>query len=66
MSELPQDLESTIAYMRGREANVPNAGDTAPDFELERLDADGKRLGEYQRLSALQGRPVALVFGSYT
>lgn len=36
-------------------------GDPAPDFELPRLDGKGS-----VRLSALRGKPVLLVFGSYT
>lgn len=37
------------------------AGDHAPDFELGRHD-DSSRV----RLSSLRGRPVVLIFGSYT
>jgi len=37
-------------------------GDTAPDFDLERLDKNAR-----VRLSWFQGRePVVLIFGSYT
>lgn len=36
-------------------------GDPAPDFTLPRSDKTGD-----VRLSALRGRPVVLVFGSYT
>ncbi len=36
-------------------------GDEAPDFELDYHDHSGK-----MRLSELRGRPVVLVFGSYT
>ncbi len=36
-------------------------GDPAPEFNLERHDKSGR-----VRLSALSGRPVVLVFGSYT
>ncbi len=45
---------------------VPQPGTTAPDFELESLDAEGRRTGARVRLSGLRGTPVALVFGSYT
>lgn len=38
-----------------------DVGDMAPDFCLPRLDGSGK-----VRLSDLRGRPVVLVFGSYT
>ena len=36
-------------------------GDMAPDFNLPRSDKSGN-----VRLSSLRGRPVVLVFGSYT
>lgn len=36
-------------------------GDAAPDFNLPRSDKSGN-----VRLSSLRGRPVVLVFGSYT
>lgn len=37
------------------------AGDVAPEFDLPTLDRRGR-----VRLSELRGRPVVLVFGSYT
>lgn len=52
--------------MAEREARTPAVGDPAPDFEIERLSAEGQRTGETFRLSEHRGRPVALVFGSYT
>lgn len=56
--------------MAAREERTPAAGTAAPDFEIERLSADGQRTGETFRLSEQLsqggGRPVALVFGSYT
>jgi cytochrome oxidase Cu insertion factor (SCO1/SenC/PrrC family) len=45
-----------------RDEMAPKVGDEAPDFELAVLDGDG----EMVRLSDLRGKPVALVFGSYT
>ncbi len=48
------------------EKHVPNVGDRAPDFEIERLDAKGRRTGDYVKLSDSSGRPVVLYFGSYT
>ncbi|MDA0241625.1 MAG: hypothetical protein O3A84_16595 [Proteobacteria bacterium] len=44
----------------------PKVGDDAPDFELERLDARGKRTGKMERLSSHFGTPIGLIFGSYT
>jgi hypothetical protein len=74
---LPDDLFEKIGLSREefrqvqtrskeRDARTPAAGTLAPDFEIERLSADGKRTGESFALSSGRGRPVALVFGSYT
>ena len=52
--------------MKERDAKTPPVGAIAPDFEIERLSPDGKRTGEMFRLAETRGRPVALVFGSYT
>ena len=49
-----------------REKGAPPVGSEAPDFELELLDDKGGRTAETLRLASLRGRPVALVFGSYT
>ena len=48
------------------EQAAPQPGDQAPDFEAERLSADGSRTGEMVRLSDLRGKPVALLFGNFT
>ena len=52
--------------MQARDAKTPPVGSQAPDFEIERLSPKGDRTGEAFRLSSVRGRPVALVFGSYT
>ena len=44
-----------------RDEKTPNVGELAPDFELATLDGDAR-----VRLSALRGKPVGLIFGSYT
>ena len=44
----------------------PNIGDDAPDLALERLNANGSRSGETVKLSSYFGKPVGLIFGSYT
>lgn len=49
-----------------RERNAPPVGSTAPDFEVKRLDEKGVLTESTLRLSDLRGRPVGLVFGSYT
>lgn len=61
--------EEFDAYQSWRTARLPRAprpGAEAPDFELDRLGADGRPSAGRVRLSALRGTPVALVFGSYT
>jgi len=44
----------------------PKVGEDAPDFEVERLDAFGKRTGKMESLSSHFGTPIGLIFGSYT
>jgi hypothetical protein len=61
-----EEFEKIQGHMAEREKLAPPVGSPAPDFEIERLSADGKRTGELVRLSDAHGRPVALVFGSYT
>ncbi len=60
------EFDAMMAANDERQSLVPRIGTPAPDFEIERIDRDRKRSGERVRLSALKGRPVALVFGSYT
>jgi cytochrome oxidase Cu insertion factor (SCO1/SenC/PrrC family) len=40
----------------------PAPGTLAPDFDLPVIDSDDERV----QLAAQRGRPVALIFGSYT
>ena len=49
-----------------RQVKVPQPGDDAPDFEIDVLAPDRQRTGETVKLSNLRGKPVALMFGSYT
>jgi hypothetical protein len=49
-----------------RQVRVPQPGTTAPDFALDIVSRERKRTGRTVRLSALRGRPVGLIFGSYT
>lgn len=49
-----------------REESAPGVGERAPDFTAERLDPGGQRTGVEVCLSDQRGRPVALIFGSYT
>lgn len=61
-----EEFDAMMAAEKGREAQVPQVGDTAPDFTAERLGENRSRTGEFVTLSNLRGRPVALAFGSYT
>lgn len=61
-----EEFDAHMQFQRERQAHVPQPGSKAPDFELDVLDRDRLRTGETVRLSALHGKPVALVFGSYT
>ena len=61
-----EEFDQMLKEEHARHAFVPDVGIEAPDFEIERLTPERKRIGEYVRLSSLRGRPVALAFGSYT
>jgi hypothetical protein len=54
------------AHMAEREKRAPAPGSPAPDFALRRLGPGRTPSAQRVRLSELRGRPVALVFGSYT
>lgn len=60
------EFDVMMAAQKARQDGVPKVGDVAPDFELEVLDRAKKRTGETVSLSSLRGKPVALLFGSYT
>jgi hypothetical protein len=67
MSKLPGELPFMIfpfetMWMRAR-AGALRVGDPAPDFTLAKLDKSA-----HVQLSSLtaEGKPVALIFGSYT
>jgi hypothetical protein len=63
MFGLPEaERTEMMKFIFARESAAPAVGDPAPDFELVRLDGEGK-----VRLSSYRGkRPVALIFGSFT
>ena len=71
-ANLKQMMLTREAYTGMREERIararhaPKLGATAPNFRIERLGADGTRSGQYFQLSETRGRPVALLFGSYT
>jgi hypothetical protein len=60
------EFEAHMAEEKAREAVVPQVGTMAPDFVADVLHRDRRRTGEQVRLSALRGKPVGIVFGSYT
>jgi hypothetical protein len=66
MKMTPVQYERMRAERVERERGSPRIGEAAPDFEAERLSPAGERTGRTLRLSSARGRPVALVFGSYT
>lgn len=66
MRMTPAEYERMRAERVERERGSPKVGEAAPDFTAERLAPSGERTGESFRLSSTRGRPVALVFGSYT
>ena len=66
MGTTREQLEESFKKREEREKSAPDVGDTAPDFELKRLSENGKITEDRVRLSNLRGKPVALVFGSYT
>ena len=61
-----EEFDAMMAANNERQSRVPQVGDEAPDFEIERLTRDRKRTGDCVKLSSLRGRPVALCFGSFT
>lgn len=61
-----QEFDALMAHQNARQVNVPQPGSVAPDFELDVLDRDRLRTGERVSLGSLHGKPVALLFGSYT
>ena len=62
----PEEYTAMRTERLEHEARAPALGDPAPDFELERLTPDGGRSGRTFRLFESRGRPLGLVFGSYT
>ncbi len=69
MGTTRDEMRERMREMAEYDAGAPAAGSPAPDFEIERLSPQGQRTGDSFRLSehlTENGRPVALVFGSYT
>jgi hypothetical protein len=60
------EFDALRAEQEARQVRVPQPGAIAPDFELDVVTRDRRPTGERIRLSALRGRPVGLIFGSYS
>lgn len=61
-----QEYESMVRERAERDQQAPKVGEPAADFVAARLSPSGSRTGDEFQLSTARGRPVALVFGSYT
>jgi hypothetical protein len=61
-----EEFDAYLNGFREHQKGAPEVGDVAPDFTAEILGPGRKRTGETLTLSSLQGRSVALAFGSYT
>ena len=60
------EFDAHMAGEKAREAIVPKVGTAAPDFVADVLGPDRTRTGEQVHLSDLHGKPVGIVFCSYT
>ena len=61
-----EEFDEILERQAAREAQTPAVGTVAPAFRHRRLDQKGKRTDYFLELAALRGRPLGLVFGSYT
>ena len=61
-----EEFQEYQANHKARQAGVPQPGSDAADFEADVLDRERKRTGETWRLSSCRGKPVGLIFGSFT
>ncbi len=61
-----EQFDAHMAEQKAREAGVPRVGEMAPDFVADVLGPDRQRTGAQVRLSELRGKPVSIVFSSFT
>ena len=67
ISDITKDeFEAHMAEEKERETDVPQVGSMAPDFTVDVLNSERKYVGETVTLSDLRGKPVGLIFGSFT
>jgi hypothetical protein len=62
----PHAYSAMVTERAERDQSAPTVGEMAPDFTAHCLSATGGMTGEQFRLSHSLGRPVGLIFGSYT
>lgn len=62
----PDEYAAMVKERAERDALAPKVGELAPDFTAHRLSASGTMTGQTFRLSQALGRPIGLIFGSYT
>ncbi len=61
-----EEFDDLRAGQMARQVDVPKVGSVAPDFKIDVLDRQRKRTGDQLQLSSLRGKPVGLIFGSWT
>ena len=67
LSDMTADeFDALQATYKARASGMPVPGDEAPGFTVDVMDASQKRTGEIKSLSDFRGKPVGLIFGSYT
>ena len=67
LSDMTADeFDALQATYKARAEGMPAPGDEAPGFTVEIMDQNQTRTGESKSLSDFRGKPVGLIFGSYT
>ncbi|MBT3549793.1 MAG: hypothetical protein HOO19_19440 [Rhodospirillaceae bacterium] len=67
LSDMTADeFDALQATYQARATGMPMPGEDAPGFTVDIMDQGQKRTGESKSLSDFRGKPVGLIFGSYT
>jgi len=61
-----EEFEAHMAGEKARETDVPQVGSMAPDFTADVLNHEHNLIGKTVTLSDLRGKPVGIIFGSFT
>jgi len=61
-----EQYTAMVEERAARDALAPAPGQTAPDFSAHRLSPRGELTGEAFHLHQALGKPLGLIFGSYT